>query len=96
VPRPWEYSTAPRVAIAAVRVETVEDDEHDVFLAGVRGGHLQPIHVGLVEVLRLGIERLLGQAAIEGREAACVAVDARGAAHGVEHDAEGVDGNQAV
>ena len=46
-------------------VHAIEDHQHDVLLARLEGGALQPGEVGLIEILRVGIERLRGDLAIQ-------------------------------
>ena len=77
-------------------VHAVEDHEHDVLLAGIGGGHLEPVDIGLVEVLGFRIERAVGQAAVDRLELVGIAVDAVGATDAVERHAEGIDRNQPV
>ena len=79
-----------------VPVHAVEDDQHDVLLTRIGGRHLQPVDVGLVEVLRLGIEGAVRQPAVECHQFLRVAVDAVGAAHHGQRHAEGIDRNEPV
>ena len=77
-------------------VHPVEDHEDDPPLAGGGRRHLEGMDVGLVEVVGSGVERVLGEPAVDRPEPILAAVGTLLPRHSIEANAKRVDGNEPV
>ena len=77
-------------------IQSIEDDEDDPLLAGRGGGELQPMDVCLIEVVGVGVQRRLGQPAVELGQLRWIAIDAPRTGDALERHAKRIDRNQPI